>query len=119
MEDMLLFANLVSLAVAIMVIWFRSSAFVEYSKLFGLRILLFGYDNESNNLTFPQFLYVKTKTLFKRPISKFLVSLITCPLCLGVWLSVIAAFLYGSILMIPTFYVVILFCYFLLDRIIS
>jgi hypothetical protein len=102
-----------------MIIWFKSAAFVEYCNLFGFNFLLLGYDKDPNNLTFPQYLYVKSKTLFKCPICKFLVALITCPLCLGVWLSIGAACVYGSILLMPIFYVTILFGYFLLDRIIG
>jgi hypothetical protein len=119
MGDLLLFINLVSFALTIMVVWFKSAAFVEYSKLLGLNCLLFGYDNDPNNLTFPQYLYVKSRTLFKSPICKFLVALITCPLCLGIWLSIGAACIYGSILLMPVFYITILFGYFLLDRIIG
>jgi hypothetical protein len=119
MEDLLLFVNLVCLVLTIMIVWFKSAAFVEYSKLLGLKDLLLGYDNDPNNLTFPQYLYVKSRTIFKCSICRFLVALITCPLCLGVWLSIGAACIYGSILLMPVFYISILFGYFLLDRVIS
>jgi hypothetical protein len=119
MVDLLLFVNLVCLVLTIMIVWFKSAAFVEYSKLLGLNCLLLGYDKDPNNLTFTQYLYVKSRSLFKCSICRFLVALITCPLCLGVWLSIGAACIYGSILLTPVFYITILFGYFLLDRVIG
>jgi hypothetical protein len=119
MEDLLFFVNLVCLVLTIMIVWFKSSAFVEYGKLFGLKIFLLGYDNDSNNLTFPQYLYIKSKSLFKCSICKFLISLITCPLCLAFWLCIGAACLYGTILLTPLFYIMVLISYFLIERIIG
>ena len=119
MGDLLFFVNLVCLVLTIMIVWFKSAAFVEYSKLFGLKFLLFGYDKDPNSLTFPQYLYLKSKTLFKCPICKFLVALITCPLCIAFWLSIGAACLYGTILLTPLFYITVLISYFLLERVLG
>jgi hypothetical protein len=119
MEDLLLFINLVCFVLTIMVVWFKSGAFVEYCNLFKLRTLLLGYDKDPNNLTFPQYLYVKSRSLFKCPICKFLVALITCPLCIAFWLSIGASCLYGTILLTPLFYVTVLISYFLIERILD
>ena len=119
MEDLLVFINLICLVLTIMIVWFKSSAFVEYCNLFGIKKLLFGYDKDPNTLTFPQYLYIKSRTLFKCSICKFVVSLITCPLCLAFWLSVGAACLYGTILLTPLFYITTLITYFLTERVIS
>ena len=119
MDNLLVFINLVCLVLTIMIIWFKSAAFVEYCKLFGLRKILLGYDENSNQLTFPQYLYVKSKTLITCTICKFVISLITCPLCISLWLSAGAACLYGSILYTPLFYISVLISYFLTDRIIN
>jgi hypothetical protein len=119
MEDLLLFINLVCFVLTIMIVWFKSGAFVEYCNLFKLRTLLLGYDKDPNNLTFPQYLYVKSRSLFKCPICKFLVALITCPLCIAFWLSIGAACLYGTILLTPLFYVTVLISYFLIERILG
>ena len=119
MEDLLLFINLVCFVLTIMIVWFKSGAFVEYCNLLKLRTLLLGYDKDPNNLTFPQFLYVKSRSLFKCPICKFLVALITCPLCIAFWLSIGASCLYGTILLTPLFYVTVLISYFLIERILG
>ena len=119
MEDLLVFINLVCFALTIMVVWFKSSAFIEYCNLFGFKKLLLGYDKDPNNLTFPQYLYVKSRTLFKCSICRFIISLITCSLCLAFWLSVFTACLYGSILLTPLFYIIVLISYFFIDRVIG
>ena len=119
MEDLLVFVNLVCLVLTVMIVWFKSSAFVEYCNLLGLKKLLLGYDQDPNNLTFTQYLFVKSRTLFKCSICRFVISLITCPLCLAFWLCIGAACLYSSILLTPLFYIVVLVFYFLLDRLIG
>jgi hypothetical protein len=119
MGDLLLFVNLISLVLTINVIWFKTGAFVEYAQLLGLRFLLLGYDKDPNTLTFPQYLYLKSKSLFKCSACKFLISLITCPLCLSFWLCVVVACIYGTILLTPLFYITVLVSYFLLERILG
>lgn len=119
MGELLVFINLVCLVLTIMIVWFKTSAFVEYCNLFGFKKLLLGYDKDPNSLTFPQYLYVQSRTLFKCSICRFVVALVTCPLCLAFWLSIGAATLYGSILLTPLFYIAILISYFLTERVIG
>jgi len=119
MGELFVFTNLVCLILTIMIVWFKSGAFVEYCNLFGFKKLLLGYDKDPNNLTFPQYLYVKSRTLFKCSACRFLIALITCPLCLAFWLCVGAACLYGSILLTPLFYITVLISYFLTERVIG
>ena len=119
MGELIVFINLVCLILTIMIVWFKSGAFVEYCNLLGLKFLLLSYDKDPNNLTFPQYLYVTSRTLFKCSACRFLISLITCPLCLSLWLSAGAACLYGTILLTPLFYIVTLISYFLMERIID
>ena len=119
MGDLLLFINLVCFVLTFMIVWFKSGAFVEYAQLFNFKKILLGYDKDPNNLTFPQYLYIKSKSLFKCPICKFLIALITCPLCLALWLSIGAACLYGTILLTPLFYITVLISYFLTERVIG
>jgi hypothetical protein len=119
MENILVFINTVCLIVAILVVWFQSNAFVEYCKLFGLKKILLGYEDDTNNLTFPYFLLIKKNILFQCSICKFLIMLITCPICLGFWLSIVGACLTFSILYTPVYYITSLFVYFLLTRILN
>ena len=119
MGNLLLFINLVCLVLTIMVVWFKTNAFVEYCNLFKLKILLLGYDKDPNTLTFPQYLYVKSRSLFKCTICRFLIALFTCPLCIAFWLCISVSCLYGTILLTPLFYITVLFGYFLLERVLG
>lgn len=119
MEDLLVFVNLISLVITIMIVWFKTNAFVEYCNLFNLKVFLLGYGQDSNSLTFPQYLYIKSRTSFSNSVILFLIALITCPVCLGFWLSIAAASLYGAVLLFPLFYIAVLTGYSLTDRVIS
>ena len=119
MEDLLVFVNLISFVITIMIIWFKTNAFVEYCSLFNLKKLLLGYGQDSSSLTFPQYLYIKSRTFFTNSVFQFLIALITCPVCLGFWLSIAAASLYGTIILFPLFYIAVLIGYSLTDRVIG
>ena len=119
MEELLFFVNLVCLVIAVMLIWFKTNAYVEYCKLFGLTKMLIGYNNDSNDLTFPQYLYIKSNTLTKCSICKFIIALITCPLCICFWLSLGAASLSGAFLLTPIYYVSSLIGFLLIERLLN
>ena len=76
----------------ILLLWLRTEAFLEYAKLLGMR-KLFGiekYEKESNNnpfFTYHDFLLKKHNC--------FIVRLITCPICLTVWMSIFSAYFFG------------------------
>jgi hypothetical protein len=113
------FINLVSLLVTIMIVWFNSGAFPAYCKLLGLKKFLLGYDIDPNGLTFPQYLYVKSRTVFKCSICKFIIELITCPLCICLWLSIFGACIFLSYVYIPFVYLITLTVYTLLSRLLN
>lgn len=119
MVDLIVFLKVVALIITIMIIWFNSGAFTAYCKALSLKKLLFGYDKNSDGLTFTQYLYVKRNIIFKCPACLFLVELITCPLCLGVWLSIFCTSIFLSYTLIPVVYLVVLVIYFLINRIIN
>ena len=79
-------AVLNSLAIAfILIIWFETNAFVEYARMFGAR--LEGYKKlEGTGMLFVDWLPIK--------YDNFLVRLITCPVCLATWLSIIGAYFF-------------------------
>jgi hypothetical protein len=77
----------------LMIVWFRSDAFVEWMSLFGLGKLIKAdkYKDEkfeNITITYPRFL--KMKYPF------FIFKLIGCQLCLGIWLSVIPAIILST-----------------------
>ena len=67
----------------VLIIWLKTDAFVEYARLFGLsKILEIDlFDNRTSyELNYPSFLLVHH--------NNFLTGLISCPICLGVWLNI-------------------------------
>ena len=113
------FINLISLLVTIMMVWFNTGAFPAYCKLLGFRKILLGYDINSDGLTFPQFLYVKSRSVFKCSICNFLIELITCPLCVALWLSIFGTCLVLSYVYIPFVYLITLAVYTLFTRLLN
>ena len=85
MTELIALSCWVSLA---LIIWFESDAFVQYSKAFGLslpfRIVEYESHPLSREVDYLDFLTIEYG-------DSFWVKLITCPICLSVWLSVIAA----------------------------
>lgn len=71
----------------ILIGWFKTNAFCEYLQLLGFRnqLLINKYFKErkrlSSSLHYTEYLLLKKNCFFIR--------LITCPICLGVWLTVL------------------------------
>jgi hypothetical protein len=67
-----------------LMIWFESDAFVQYSKAFGLSLAfcIVEYENHplSDEVGYVDFLRFKYG-------DSFWINLITCPICLSVWLT--------------------------------
>jgi|LakMenEpi03Aug12_release.lakeMendotaPanAssembly.Ray.scaffolds.fasta_scaffold494335_2 hypothetical protein len=120
MEDLTVFIYTAALCVSILLIWFNTNAFVEYCKVLGLNKLLLGFENNnSTNLSFPQYLYIRSRQFVKCNGCKFLISLITCPLCLSVWLSIFGGCIFLSYIQIPLLFIITFVSYQLIVRIID
>ena len=120
MVDLIVFINLVAFIVTILIVWFKTDAFAEYCKLLGFKNILLGYDYQNDkHLSFPQYIYIKSKQCTKCCICKFLISLITCPLCIALWLSLLGACIFSTFVITPMVYIAVLITYFLTDRVIS
>lgn len=84
---------IVFLIVSALYIWFDTSAFVDWAKLFRLKFLRYDDYLEARNSalgkitasSYPDFLAIKYK-------GNFFIKLITCPTCLAVWLNLISVF---------------------------
>lgn len=98
----------------ILLIWFKTDAFITYTKLF--KIDKFFYTTEWEEfkntkdctVTYLQFLRMKSP-------NGFWIKLITCPICLSVWLS-IAYGIFIGVTAIPIICVCSLFLYFLIIK---
>lgn len=84
----------ISLAIAfVLIIWFKTNAFCEYLEYFHFENQFFinHYYKQrakaSSPLHYTDFLLLKNNCFFIR--------LITCPICLGVWLNIIGGFACG------------------------
>ena len=77
----------VFLTTVILLVWFRSNAFVEYLEFlcldaaFGVR----KYKESSSKVTY----HMRYTDFLLLEYNSFFIRLITCPLCLSVWVSVI------------------------------
>lgn len=81
-------------------VWFRTNAFVEYMNLF--RLSRFCYVSQYNTLAedgYPADYLNFLKEYFH---DQFFVRLVTCPICFGFWLALLAVLIFGtSPLIIP------------------
>jgi hypothetical protein len=116
---MLYFTCLSTFIVSILILWFKTNAFVEYCNLLGLSKIVQNYNNDSSNLTYTQFLFVKRNNITNNKFYLFVLKLITCPLCLGLWLCIITGTLLNGIFYIPIMYIAVLFIYFSLCKLID
>jgi len=107
------FIYLTGFIVSILVLWFKTDALVEYCNLLKIKIP----QNRTNELTYPQFLYVTYKN--EKTLRSFIIKLITCPMCLSLWLSIVFGIPLIGLFAVPTLYIAVLFVYFLLVRVIG
>ena len=109
----------------VLVIWFRTDAWLEYTRIFRLNFLSLykEYDNRKNDdltLTYHHFLRLHHNGFFVR--------LVTCPTCIAVWLAMIlSAIVFGlgvyslllSASLIPVFAVLGLLLFLTIDRLLG
>jgi hypothetical protein len=105
--------------VTILIVWFKTDAFVEYCKLIGFKKILFGYDSSGAQISFPQYLYTKRLSISKNKLIHFYIKLITCPVCINFWLSMIFGGLFLPVLFIPFLYVCNLLVYLILSKLLE
>jgi hypothetical protein len=91
--------EIICLIALILLIWFRTDAWLEYCRLLRLNALSFYKDYEDKKYNDATLTYLN---YLRRDHNCFFVRLITCPICLAVWLSIIPAAL-TSIFLFPVF----------------
>ena len=89
---------------SILVIWYLTSAFIEYSKLLGLHKLLlvdryeeYLHSSMNYDTTYPQFLKIHSDS--------FLFKILECHFCLAFWLCVICCIKIGFVYL-PILYLI-------------
>ena len=87
-----------SIIALILVIWFKTDAFLEYCRLFHLNSISFYKDFDTKQVEDASLTY---HIYLRRYHNCFFVRLITCPICLGIWLGILAGVItFGFLLLI-------------------
>ena len=112
---MLRIIEITTFIVTVLFIWFKTDAFIEYCKLLSLfKKTVKAYDY-TNFINFPQYLFVTYKNSNK--LTRFITGLISCPVCLCLWLSIISCLFFNIAAYITIVFVLSLFIYFTLVRV--
>ena len=98
----------------VLIIWFKTDAFLEYALLFRLSKLfkIDKYDKEYKN----DFTLDYLTFLAKEYNNNFIVKLISCPICLAVWGGIFSAIYFGHLYLCPVI-ILSLILYFGLSRV--
>ncbi len=86
----------------ILLVWFKSDAFVEYAKLFRVQNFFFVPLFEKEREKDPSLDYLGYLSLHHEC---FFVKLINCVLCLGFWLALFISLHLGDLLYLPLIYI--------------
>ena len=98
------------ITVVLMYIWFESEAFVEYMNFLNIGWLTFGllgYKEKKESMPMVDY---HTYLLMEYPDS-FFIKLITCPICLIVWVAPLVSFLYNGSISFPIIFMEIFFAW--------
>lgn len=106
---------IICLIAILLLIWFRTDAWIEYCRLFHLNIISFYKDfdikyKEDVSLTYLNYL--------RRYHDCFFVRLITCPICLAVWLGIIFS-LFTPFAFLPLYIIGGLLIFTIIDRLLG
>lgn len=106
--------NIIFLQVLILLIWFNTSAFEEYFKYIPYDFFkIKAYQKAKvNDITLDYIHYLMYNH------NCFFVKLITCPICLNVWLSIITCILMLGLIYVPIIFTISLFVYLILKKLI-
>jgi len=100
--------NTIFTGVAILIVWFHTEAFIEYSKVFRLH-RLFKIDEfekaYENDFTLEYIPWLKTR------YDSFFTRLISCPWCVGFWLTLFNCCFFGTFYLFPVIYVITIVIY--------
>jgi hypothetical protein len=107
------FINQIAFINFFLFIWFHTTAFIEYMKLFRLTNLFrinkyIDYKNINPSISYIDFLSIKNPN--------FLTKLFSCPYCLNFWLTLFSTILFNNIFIFPLIYMFSIIIYIILKR---
>ena len=109
---MLEFVIVTTIISFILIIWFKTDAFVEYCNLFGVNFFLKDY-NQSTAYNLVEYInQIGPHVSREKRMQRFFLKLISCPYCVNVWLSLIGSIFLNNILLLPALYILSLFIFF-------
>ena len=97
----------------LMILWYNSSVVEEYGRIFGIKWLKVDKFDEKYKNDF-ELTYLSYLRQFH---NCFFVRLITCPICLGFWLSLIGCIFCDDIIDFPIIYIISLYAYYIFIKI--
>lgn len=92
-----------ALIAMVLILWFKTEVWYEYTKLFGLGFLSrhkLYQDEKMNDCTMTYM-----KFLRKRYHRKFMIRMITCPICVCAWLSIAGGIFVSYFMLIPVLFI--------------
>jgi hypothetical protein len=99
----------------ILLIWFRTEAFVEYCRIMNMNYISKYKDYDLKRKEDVSLTYL---TYLRQYHDGFLVRLITCPICLSVWISILLCFMFFQAA-IPIVIIGSLIVYGIIDRLLG
>ncbi len=116
MHDFLL---ALSINLTILIVWFHTNVFVDYANVFGLGNFFKNFNKATYYSLYTQYLKENKKIIAKNPCCLFYLKLITCPICLNFWLSILVASFLIELYYFPVLYIASLFAYFIFNKIVQ
>jgi len=105
----------ICLIALILLIWFRTDGYLEYCQILHLDCISFYKDYEAKK---SEDVTLKYLHYLRRDHNCFFVRLITCPICLAVWMAILPAAL-TSIFLFPVFVMGGLLLFTVVDRLLG
>lgn len=104
-----------SIIALILLVWFRTDAWLEYTRVFHLDWLSKYKEFDSKNKEDASLTYLH---FLRRDHNNFFVRLITCPICLSIWLGIIPL-IFIHIVLVPICIIGGLLLFTTLDRLLG
>lgn len=107
--------NIILLISLILIIWFKTNAWLEYTELFNLNFI--SKYKEYNKLLIREPL-LEYHIFLLRYYNNFIIRLITCPICFSTWIGILFG-CFTKIILFPTYAIGGLFIYLIISKLLK
>jgi len=109
--------TLICINLTVLYIWFKTNAFVDYCNLLNISKPIKKFLKQTDILSYPQYLFINKDSIGKsNKFIIFLIKLITCPVCLLFWTTLVLCLSTFNLELFFVIYITSLFCYLLLSK---